>query len=43
MPDDDILKVVPTGDWHESLQPVVDDMNGRPLNVHGLIANNPDL
>lgn len=43
MPDDGILEVLPAAEWDESLQPVVEDMNGRPLNVHGLIANNPNL
>ena len=43
MPDNHTLAVVPLTDWDESLQPIVDDMNGRPLNVHGLIANNPAL
>ncbi len=29
--------------WDDSLQRVVDDMNGRPLNVHALLANHPPL
>lgn len=43
MADDDKLKVVPTDDWDEALRQVVKDMHGRPLNIHGLMANNPDL
>ena len=43
MADDVTLTAVPTGDWDESLRQIIDDMNGRPLNVHGLIANNPAL
>ena len=37
------MKPVPLERWDESLNHVVDDMNGRPLNVHGLMANHPDL
>lgn len=29
--------------WEKSLQPVVDDMGGRPLNIHALLANHPAL
>lgn len=29
--------------WDSALQPVVDDMHGKPLNVHGLLANQPTL
>ena len=37
------MKPLPPTQWDESLQPVLDDMNGRPLNVHGLMANHPKL
>ncbi len=37
------MKPLPLTQWDESLDHVVDDMNGRPLNVHSLMANNPDL
>ena len=29
--------------WDASLQHVIDDMNGRPLNIHSLMANHPRL
>jgi 4-carboxymuconolactone decarboxylase len=29
--------------WDDSLKPIVDDMKGRPINVHRLMANHPDL
>ncbi len=37
------MKPVPLQDWDESLHHVVDDMNGRPLNIHSLMANHPPL
>ena len=37
------MKPLPSTQWDESLQPILDDMNGRPLNVHGLMANHPKL
>lgn len=37
------MKPLPLKEWDESLGHVVDDMNGRPLNVHSLMANHPDL
>ena len=37
------MKPLPPDQWDESLKHVIDDMSGRPLNVHGLMANNPDL
>jgi alkylhydroperoxidase/carboxymuconolactone decarboxylase family protein YurZ len=30
-------------EWNESLKEVLDDMDGRPLNVHRLMANHPQL
>jgi 4-carboxymuconolactone decarboxylase len=29
--------------WEKSLQPVIDDMGGRPLNIHALLAQHPAL
>lgn len=43
MPEHTDLTERPIGDWDASLTPVVDDMRGRPLNVHKLLANHPDL
>jgi len=37
------MKPVPLEQWDDSLSYIVDDMNGRPLNVHSLMANHPDL
>ena len=37
------MKALPPPDWDSSLSDVLDDMNGRPLNVHGLMANHPEL
>ncbi len=37
------MKPLPPSQWDESLQPILDDMKGRPLNVHGLMANHPKL
>ena len=37
------MKPVPKQDWDPSLQHVIDDMNGRPLNIHALMANHPAL
>lgn len=37
------MRPVPLNDWDESLQHVVADMRGRPLNIHGLLANHPPL
>ncbi len=37
------MRPVAVNDWEESLRHVVSDMNGRPLNIHGLLANNPPL
>jgi alkylhydroperoxidase family enzyme len=43
MSDKDRLTALPTTDWDDSLRRVIDDMGGRPLAVHGLLANHPDL
>lgn len=37
------IDVVETGAWDPALASVVEDMGGRPLNVHKLIANHPAL
>lgn len=37
------MKPLPPSNWDESLQSILDDMSGRPLNVHGLMANHPQL
>ena len=37
------MKPVPPQDWDTSLQHVIDDMGGRPLNIHSLMANHPRL
>ncbi len=43
MTDASKLPTVPTDAWDSSLGHIVDDMNGTPLNVHKLLANQPDL
>lgn len=37
------MKSLPLDQWDESLEHVIEDMRGHPLNVHGLMANHPDL
>jgi alkylhydroperoxidase family enzyme len=37
------MKPLPISAWNPSLQHVVDDMHGRPLNIHALMANHPGL
>ncbi|MDJ0711104.1 MAG: carboxymuconolactone decarboxylase family protein [Woeseiaceae bacterium] len=37
------MQILPLPDWDDSLQYVVDDMGGRPLNIHALLANHPRL
>lgn len=37
------LEPLPPEDWHSVLSRVIDEMGGRPLNVHGLMAHNPAL
>ena len=34
---------LPTDEWDSSLQSIQDDMKGRPLNVHSLMAHQPEL
>ena len=37
------MQILPLADWDPSLQHVIDDMGGRPLNIHALLANHPRL
>jgi alkylhydroperoxidase family enzyme len=37
------MEPVAPQDWDSSLQRVVDDMQGRPLNIHSFMANHPRL
>jgi len=37
------MEPLPPQDWDTSLQRVIDDMQGRPLNIHSLMANHPRL
>ncbi len=37
------MKPVPLSKWDKSLEHVIDDMKGHPLNVHSLMANHPKL
>jgi alkylhydroperoxidase family enzyme len=37
------MKPVPLQKWDVSLRRVIDDMGGRPLNIHALMANHPHL
>ena len=37
------MKPLPIDQWDASLQHIVDDMNGRPLNIHRLLANHPEF
>jgi len=37
------MKPLPVDEWDASLQHVIDDMEGRPLQIHCLLANHPDL
>ena len=37
------MKPLPISAWDPSLQHVIDDMHGRPLNIHALMANHPPL
>jgi 4-carboxymuconolactone decarboxylase len=37
------MQIKDLSDWENSLQHVVDDMGGRPLNIHALLANHPSL
>ncbi len=37
------MKPLPVAQWDNRLQNVVDDMGGRPLSIHALMANHPRL
>jgi alkylhydroperoxidase family enzyme len=37
------LPPLPEEEWPATLRPILDDMQGRPLNVHKLMANHPEL
>jgi alkylhydroperoxidase family enzyme len=37
------MQPLPLQEWNESLKDVLDDMRGKPLNVHQLMANHPQL
>ncbi len=37
------MQPLPPQDWDPSLQFIIDEMNDRPLNIHGLMANHPAL
>lgn len=37
------LDPLPPDDWAPELRPILDEMGGRPLNVHRLMAHNPSL
>src|SRR5210317_814019 len=37
------MKPVPVHEWDPSLQHIIEDMDGRPINIHSLMANHPLL
>lgn len=37
------MEPLPLSQWDQSLQHVIDDMQGRPLNVHSLLAHHPEM
>ncbi len=37
------MNPLPVAQWDKRLQNVIDDMGGRPLNIHALMANHPRL
>ena len=37
------MKPLPPDQWDPSLQHIIDDMQGRPIQVHCLLANHPEL
>lgn len=43
MPTTSLPEVLPNEAWEPGLRDIIDEMNGRPLNVHRLLANNPTL
>jgi alkylhydroperoxidase family enzyme len=38
-----MMRPLPVDEWTEDLKNVLDDMDGKPLNVHRLMANHPQL
>ncbi len=43
MTDASKLQTVPAEAWDSSLAHIIEDMDGKPLNIHRLLANHPDL
>jgi alkylhydroperoxidase family enzyme len=43
MTDASNLQAIPTDSWDSSLDHIVEDMRGKPLNVHKILANHPAL
>ncbi|HNP65376.1 MAG TPA: carboxymuconolactone decarboxylase family protein [Woeseiaceae bacterium] len=37
------MKPLPPSEWDPSLQHIIDEMQGRPINLHCLLANHPAL
>ena len=37
------MQPLPPEDWDSSLQPIIEAMNGRPIQIHCLLANHPAL
>lgn len=43
MPETPVIDPLSPADWHDSLSRIQADMRGKPLNVHQLLANHPQL
>ena len=43
VPDSAVPKPLPAAEWPASLDEVLADMKGKPINVHGLMAHHPEL
>ena len=43
MTDSSDVRPIGVSEWDLRLAPIVAEMRGRPLNVHKLMANNPEL
>ena len=37
------LNPLPIQEWDSGLRHIIDDMDGRPINVHALMAHHPEL
>ena len=37
------MQIKRLSEWEKSLAPIIDDMDGRPLHIHALLANHPAL